>query len=83
MCDRADRRRVLVELTPEGLRDANGMYIEHMAAGERLYQRYNISELELLLEFVRQGREFNERQAARLEQEDRAGARKGTRATAR
>ena len=39
---------------------------------ERLYQRYTEEQLELLLEFVREDREFNERHAAEIEQRNRA-----------
>jgi DNA-binding MarR family transcriptional regulator len=69
--DDADRRRVLVEVTPEAQSGAGRYYGEHMAHSERLYQRYTQPQLELLLEFVREGRELNEREAARLEQQSR------------
>ena len=73
--DAADRRRVLVELTPEAPAGAGDFYGEHMALAERLYQRYSEEQLELLLEFVREGRELNEREAAQLEARTReAGA---------
>jgi DNA-binding MarR family transcriptional regulator len=64
--DAGDRRRVLVELTPEARRHANSFYAEHAALGESLYQRYTEQQLELLLGFVRGSREFNELQAAKL-----------------
>jgi DNA-binding MarR family transcriptional regulator len=64
--DSADRRRVLVELTPQVAQVAS-FYGEHAAYAERLYQRHTIEQLELLLSFVRENREFNESQAARLE----------------
>jgi DNA-binding MarR family transcriptional regulator len=70
--DDADRRRVLVELTPEALQNAGSFYTEHAALSERLYHRYTEDQLELLLEFVRGGREFNEQQAAHVERENRA-----------
>jgi DNA-binding MarR family transcriptional regulator len=70
--DPGDRRRVLVELIPEAAREAGQFYAQHAAQAERLYHRYSADELQLLLEFVRQGREFNERQAALLEQRNRA-----------
>lgn len=44
----------------------------HAALSERLYQRYTEAQLELLLGFVREGREFNERHAAEVEQQNRA-----------
>src|SRR6266540_2135715 len=65
--DAGDRRRVLVELTPEARRHANSFYAEQVALGESLYQRYTEEQLELLLGFVRGSREFNELQAAKLE----------------
>jgi DNA-binding MarR family transcriptional regulator len=70
--DRSDRRRVLVELTSQAQIDAGRFYGEHAAASERVYQRYSVKELELLLGFVREGREFNENHAARVEQQNRA-----------
>jgi DNA-binding MarR family transcriptional regulator len=69
--DAVDRRRVLVEMTPEALAGAASFYGGHIALSERLYQRYSEAQLELLLEFVREGREFNELQAAQLEQQNR------------
>ncbi len=71
--DAGDRRRVLVELTPEARRHANSFYAEHVALGESLYQRYTEEQLELLLGFVRGSREFNELQAAKLEAQTRVG----------
>ena len=41
---------------------------------ERLYQRYDAAQLELLLAFVREGRQFNERKAAELERRTREGS---------
>jgi DNA-binding MarR family transcriptional regulator len=70
--DGADRRRVLVELTSKAGRVAADYYGEHFAQAQRLYKRYSEAELELLLEFVRQGREFNENHAARVEEQNRA-----------
>jgi DNA-binding MarR family transcriptional regulator len=70
--DTADRRRVLVEMTPEAAGGAARFYGEHIAHAERLYRRFNQAQIELLLEFVRDGRELNEREAARLEHENRA-----------
>lgn len=70
--DGADRRRVLVELTPHARREAGPFYGEHLAFSERLYHRYNEPQLEMLLQFVREGREFNDVQAARVERQNRA-----------
>ncbi len=74
--DGADRRRVLVELTPELGAHPDGFYSQHQAEAERLYQRYTVEQIQLLLEFVRNGREFNEREAALLEQENRSKSRR-------
>jgi DNA-binding MarR family transcriptional regulator len=70
--DQGDRRRVLVELTPKVADEVTRFYSGHLALSERLYQRYSGTQMELLLQFVREGREFNESQAARLERENRA-----------
>jgi DNA-binding MarR family transcriptional regulator len=71
--DPRDRRRVLVEMTPEARDGSTDYYKEHMALGARLYNRYTLEQIELLLEFVREGRELNERAAAQLEERNRAG----------
>jgi DNA-binding MarR family transcriptional regulator len=74
--DPGDRRRVLVEVTPEAFRGAADYYGEHMALSERLYRRYTEEQLQMFLEWVREGRELNEREAAKLEartREERGG----------
>lgn len=71
--DPADRRRVLVELTPQARDRARTFYEPHMALSEQLFERYTREQLELLLDFVRAGREFNERHAAQIEMENRGG----------
>ena len=70
--DQNDRRRVLVEPTLDALEGAGDLYAEHIALSERSYKRYSEKELELLLGWVREGRELNEREAARLEARMRA-----------
>ena len=69
--DPTDRRRVLVEVDPKKQELAHGFYRDHAELSERLYRRYTGPQLKLLLEFIRQGREFNERQAAALEARNR------------
>lgn len=69
--DPGDRRRVMVELT-ERAGEIHRFYSAHAAQAERLYHRYSAEEMELLLEFVRASRQFNEEHAASLEQETRA-----------
>ena len=64
-----------MELTPETRQRAAGYYSEHTALGERLYKRYTAEQLELLLEFVRGSRVFNERAAAVLEERTRRARR--------
>jgi DNA-binding MarR family transcriptional regulator len=70
--DAGDRRRVLVELTPQTREHMYEFFEPHVALSERLYLRYTQEQLELLLEFVRAGREFNETHAAEIEQRNRA-----------
>ena len=69
--DASDRRRVLVEITPHAIQEAGRFYSEHEALSERVYQRYSEKQLELLLQFIREGREFNEGHAERVEQQNR------------
>ncbi len=72
--DAGDRRRVLVELTPKTRERVHSFYGEHLGMAQRLYDRYTLDQLEVLLEFVRGGREFNEQQAALLEEQTRRRA---------
>ena len=70
--DPTDRRRVLVELTPQLRERTYAFYEPHIALSEQLFQRYSQEQLELLHEFVRAGREFNDQHAAQIEQQNRA-----------
>jgi DNA-binding MarR family transcriptional regulator len=67
--DTEDRRRVYVELTPAAKRHGARFYAEHAALAETLYRRYTEEQIELLLEFVKSGRIFNEQKALELEAE--------------
>ena len=62
--DPVDRRRVLVEPTEKALEFANELMVEPM---RRLYvpmaERYSDDDLQLILDFTRQGREIQERHA--------------------
>jgi DNA-binding MarR family transcriptional regulator len=69
--DTDDRRRVLVESTPAALKVAMSFFSAHIAEAQRLYDEYTLEQIELLLAYVRHGREFNEEQAALLEERNR------------
>jgi DNA-binding MarR family transcriptional regulator len=64
--DPADRRRVLVESTPKARQAGWEIYGPLAEAAGPLSERYTDEELELLIEFMRSGRELNERLAATL-----------------
>jgi DNA-binding MarR family transcriptional regulator len=62
--DPKDRRRVLVELTPEAYAAALELMVEPMIALWRpLGDRYTDDELRLFIDFTRRGRELQERHA--------------------
>jgi DNA-binding MarR family transcriptional regulator len=61
--DPDDRRRVLVELTAPTLEAIHKMMGPLATEGSRLLSRYTDEQLELLLEFVRAGRQMQERHA--------------------
>lgn len=67
--DTDDRRRIYVELSEETRRNAGRFYAEHAQLAESLYRRYSEEQIELLLEFVKRSREFNEQKAAELERQ--------------
>jgi DNA-binding MarR family transcriptional regulator len=62
--DSADRRRVLVELTPRAFETAMELMVEPMIeAWQPLGDRYSDDELRLFIDFTRRGREIQERHA--------------------
>jgi DNA-binding MarR family transcriptional regulator len=65
--DTDDRRRVYVELDPETTARITAFYSEHAQRAEEAYHRYTEDQLQLLVEFFAEGREFNDRGAAALE----------------
>jgi DNA-binding MarR family transcriptional regulator len=67
--DPDDRRRVHVQPTEAARGLGDRFYSEHAKIAEQLYHRYTEEQLELLLGFVRNSREFNDRKAAELEAE--------------
>lgn len=67
--DANDRRRIYVQPTDTARTIGDRYYSEHAKRAEELYHRYTEEQLELLLGFVRNSREFNEHKAAELEAE--------------
>jgi DNA-binding MarR family transcriptional regulator len=65
--DPGDRRRIYVELTAEARNTAARFYSDHAHRAEHLYPRYTEEQVELLLDFLRGMREFNDRKASELE----------------
>jgi DNA-binding MarR family transcriptional regulator len=63
--DSHDRRRVLVETTPLARERAAQIY-GPMAEASRELSRYSIAELELLRDFSRRAKEFNQKRAAEV-----------------
>jgi DNA-binding MarR family transcriptional regulator len=62
--DPSDRRRVLVEMTPQAYEAAMELMVEPMRQlYEPLASRYTDEDLRLLIDFTRQGRELQERHA--------------------
>lgn len=69
--DARDRRRVLVELTDK-VGELDSFYAEHASLADTLYDEYTTEQLQLLLQFIRRGREFNELRAAEVERTGKA-----------
>lgn len=63
--DPNDRRRVLVELTPLA-RERAGVIWGPLAELNKALAQYTIAELELLRDFAKKGREYNEQRAAEV-----------------
>jgi DNA-binding MarR family transcriptional regulator len=78
----ADRRQVLVELTPLLRRRARELYGEGEEVAARL-AHYSVEELALLRDFVRRDRELNERRAQRLMPRAKSRRRASARSTRR
>jgi DNA-binding MarR family transcriptional regulator len=64
--DRADRRRVLVELTPLARDRVVELYGPIAQAGHTGLKRYTADQLQLLRDFLRGARALNEQRAERL-----------------
>jgi DNA-binding MarR family transcriptional regulator len=77
VADPADRRRVLLALTPKARQAAWEVYGPLAKASEPLAARYSDDELEVVLDFQRLGRELQERHADRLRQRLREQAQVG------
>ena len=74
VADPSDRRRVLVEITPELLQRTEKYYAPLAEAAYEAFNNYTDDQLEFVREFHRAGSELNERMAAKLREEtDRQG----------
>lgn len=65
--DTDDRRRVLVELTPDAKRTSAELYGPMTEAAAALLSRYGRDELLLIRDFLRRGREMSTEQLARIQ----------------
>ena len=64
--DATDRRRVVVEPTPEVVAGAGELYGPIASDGARDLARYSVAELQLLIDFLRQSRRLQEEHRARI-----------------
>jgi DNA-binding MarR family transcriptional regulator len=64
--DEVDRRRVLVELTPQARLTAAELYAPVLQAGKNGYARYSLEELRLLRDFLQQARQIQAEHVAFL-----------------
>jgi DNA-binding MarR family transcriptional regulator len=73
VADPADRRRVLIEPTPEVFEATRELMHVMAEEGGPIVERYTDEQLDLILEFTRLGRELQERHADWLRQKLREG----------
>ncbi|HSI80675.1 MAG TPA: MarR family transcriptional regulator [Solirubrobacterales bacterium] len=64
--DRVDRRRIRIELTPKARRETAEIYGPRGWAFHRLFERYTVAELELVLDLIRRSAEVGADELARL-----------------
>jgi DNA-binding MarR family transcriptional regulator len=67
LADPADRRRVLVEITPAALKACQPFYQPIAQEGTALLEERTENELEVILEYLRINYEFTQRHTARVE----------------
>jgi len=68
--DDEDRRRVMIEATPEFLRRAKPIWGPTAADWQRMIRRYTAQELALMVEMMRAGNEIEARHIDRVRDED-------------
>jgi DNA-binding MarR family transcriptional regulator len=65
--DTADRRRVLVELDPDAARHADVFYQPMMQWTVQMLEAFTDEQIQLMIDFLEQGREMVDRELARLD----------------